>query len=161
METGTASATYHQAPSLNSGIASIFALAKQYHTTTGEINNLTSKSVRVSLLSFVAGSVLTFCSWSIFLLGERQTSQALVSSLTRRRNRMGRNICSGAHSSLWPLASALLVSSTREAVECPTFTDHFTGSRSRIPCRLHFRTQFENLRRSVVCRKCLKRVPMT
>ncbi|KAH9991576.1 MFS general substrate transporter [Russula vinacea] len=32
------------------GIASIFALAKQYHTTTGEINNLTSN-------------------WSIFLLG--------------------------------------------------------------------------------------------
>ncbi len=29
----------------DAGIAALFALAKQYHTTTGEINNLTSKYV--------------------------------------------------------------------------------------------------------------------
>ena len=51
------------------GIADIFALAKQYHTTTGEINNLTSKYVFLLLLCS-SGFVLTFRSWSIFLIGE-------------------------------------------------------------------------------------------
>jgi hypothetical protein len=37
---------------------------------------------------------------------------------------MGWDLCSDAHSPLWSLAGALLVSSTREAVECPMFTDH-------------------------------------
>ena len=34
------------------------------------------------------------------------------------------DLCSGPRSSLWSLAGALLVSSTREVVECPIFTDH-------------------------------------
>jgi hypothetical protein len=52
----------------NTGIADIFALAEQYHSTTGEINNLTSKFV--SLLCLKSRILLTRCSWSIFLDGE-------------------------------------------------------------------------------------------
>jgi len=33
------------------GIASIFALANQYHSTTGEINNLTSKYISSPFVS--------------------------------------------------------------------------------------------------------------
>lgn len=35
----------------NTGIAAIFALAEQYHATTGEVNNLSSKFV--SMLHFM------------------------------------------------------------------------------------------------------------
>jgi hypothetical protein len=52
----------------NTGIADIFALAEQYHSTTGEINNLTSKFV--SLLCLKSRILLTLCSWSIFLIGD-------------------------------------------------------------------------------------------
>ena len=37
---------------------------------------------------------------------------------------MGWDLCGNTHSSLWSFAGALLVSSTREAVEWPMFTDH-------------------------------------
>jgi hypothetical protein len=48
------------------GIAGIFALAKEYHTTSGVINNLTSKCV---LTIDGEGYAKTSSSWSIFLLG--------------------------------------------------------------------------------------------
>ena len=53
----------------NTGIAAVFALAEQYHTTTGEVNNLSAKFVSM-LFFYDSGLVLTFCSWSVFLLGE-------------------------------------------------------------------------------------------
>jgi hypothetical protein len=40
--------------SLHPGIASIFALAKQYHTTPGVINDSTSKSVHSHLVPDIA-----------------------------------------------------------------------------------------------------------
>ncbi|EGG00293.1 uncharacterized protein MELLADRAFT_93710 [Melampsora larici-populina 98AG31] len=46
------------------GIASLFSLAKEFDTTPGEINNLTSK-IKETLICFISGSI----SWSIFLLG--------------------------------------------------------------------------------------------
>ena len=52
----------------DTGIADIFALADQYHSTTGEINNLTSKFV--SSLCLKSRISLTLCSWSIFLIGK-------------------------------------------------------------------------------------------
>jgi hypothetical protein len=65
------------------GIAALFPLAKQYNTTPGEIINLTSKYVSLLLLCS-HGFVLTFFSWSIFLLGEWLTSNVT------RRNSEGR-----------------------------------------------------------------------
>ncbi len=68
---------YERFKCICTGIASIFALAKQYNTTTGVINNLTSKCViRDSYMFATLSLILPFiCSWSIFLLGIRSTSK--------------------------------------------------------------------------------------
>jgi hypothetical protein len=59
------------------GIAALFALAKQYNTKPSEIIDLTSKYVSLLLLC-LHGFVLTFRSWSIFLLGEYLTSNVMI-----------------------------------------------------------------------------------
>lgn len=114
----------------NTGIAAIFALAEQYHATTGEVNNLSAKFVSMLLfmtlaycLRSVAGVFSSLVSWQPMCL-------ILVISLTRGRDRMGWSPCGDARSSLWPLAGALLVTGACQVVgcECLTFTYHLYRS---------------------------------
>jgi hypothetical protein len=93
------------------GIASIFALAEQYDTTTGQINNLTSKYVSSSVTLAFGGMLLAPCSHLPF-------------QLEHLPYRMGWPSCGDAHAALWALASALLVA----------------GSCAWLPYRLRLRT---------------------
>ncbi|KAJ3479033.1 hypothetical protein NLI96_g9347 [Meripilus lineatus] len=74
------------------GIADIFALATQYNTTTGVINNLTSKCV-FAICSY------QLASW--FLNFTPQLEHLSVG--------MGWYICGDAHASIWPASHPLLV----------------------------------------------------
>ena len=67
----------------SSGIAAIFALAKQYDTTTGVINNLTSKYVSSLICICHEYSFWWNISWSIFLLGKKTEWVALIRTLTK------------------------------------------------------------------------------
>jgi hypothetical protein len=60
-----------------SGIAGIFSLAKQYDTTTGVINNLTSK-YGSSLFRTCREYISDDISWSIFLIGVIAESAAIL-----------------------------------------------------------------------------------